>query len=95
MQRQKQAEATELQELREVRTRAEPHSNHLLSSIPVDSHSRLILKEIKPEFSSDGLKLKLQHFGHIMGRDDSLEDPDAGKDGGQKENGMTEDEMVG
>ena len=41
------------------------------------------------------LKLKLQHFGHIMGRDDSLEDPDAGKDGGQKENGMTEDEMVG
>ena len=35
----------------------------------------LILKEISPECSSEGLllKLKLQYFGHLMGRADSLE----------------------
>ena len=34
-----------------------------------------ILKEISPEYSSEGpmLKPKLQHFGHLMGRADSLE----------------------
>ena len=34
-----------------------------------------ILKEISPEYSLEGLmlKLKLQHFGHVMGRTDSLE----------------------
>ena len=34
-----------------------------------------ILKEISPEFSLEGvmLKLKLQHFGHLMQRADSLE----------------------
>ena len=34
-----------------------------------------ILKEIDPEYSSEGLmlKLKLQYFGHLMGRTDSLE----------------------
>ena len=32
-----------------------------------------ILKEISPEYSSEGLKLKLQYFGHLMGRTDSLE----------------------
>ena len=32
-----------------------------------------ILKEISPEFSSEGLKLKLQYFGHLMQRIDSLE----------------------
>ena len=32
------------------------------------------------------LKLKLQYFGHLMGRVDSLEkNPDAGRDWGQKE----------
>ena len=33
------------------------------------------LKEISPEYSLEGLmlKLKLQHFGHLMGRTDSLE----------------------
>ena len=40
------------------------------------------------------LKLKLQYFGHLMWRTDSLEN-DAGKDWRQKEKGMTEDEMVG
>ena len=34
-----------------------------------------ILKEISPEYSLEGrmLKLKLQCFGHLMGRTDSLE----------------------
>ena len=34
-----------------------------------------ILKEISPEYSLEGLmlKLKLQYFGHLMGRVDSLE----------------------
>ena len=41
------------------------------------------------------LKLKLQHFGHLMQRVDSLEDSDAGRDWGQEEKGTTEDEMVG
>ena len=52
-----------------------------------------ILKEIIPECSLEGqiLKLRLQYFGHLMRR----EDPDVGKDGGHKEKGTTEDEMVG
>ena len=41
------------------------------------------------------LKLKLQYFGHLMGRVDSLEDSDAGRDWGQEEKGTTEDEMAG
>ena len=32
-----------------------------------------ILKEISPEYSLEGLTLKLQYFGHLMGRTDSLE----------------------
>ena len=32
-----------------------------------------ILKEINPEYSLEGLKLKLQYFGHLMRRADSLE----------------------
>ena len=32
-----------------------------------------ILKEINPECSSEGLKLKLQYFGHLMRRADSSE----------------------
>ena len=32
-----------------------------------------ILKEINPEYSLEGLKLKLQYFGHLMQRADSLE----------------------
>ena len=36
-----------------------------------------ILKEINPEYSLEGqmLKLKLQYFGHLMRRADSLEIP--------------------
>ena len=60
--------------------------------------SQSILKEISPEYSLEGLmlKLKLQYFGHVMRRADSLEkDPDVGKDWRQEEKGTTEDEMVG
>ena len=32
-----------------------------------------ILKEINPEYSLEGLMLKLQYFGHLMQRVDSLE----------------------
>ena len=31
-----------------------------------------ILKEISPEYSLEGLMLKLQYFGHLMGRMDSF-----------------------
>ena len=44
------------------------------------------------------LKLKLQYFGHLMRRVDSLEKTEnssAGRDEGQEEKGMTEDEMAG
>ena len=41
------------------------------------------------------LKLKLQYFGHLMQRVDSLEKTDAARDWGQEEMGMTEDEMAG
>ena len=41
------------------------------------------------------LKLKLQYFGHLMRRVDSLEKTDAGRDWGQKKKGTTEDEMAG
>ena len=34
-----------------------------------------ILKEISPEYSLEGLILKLQNFGHLMQRADSLEKP--------------------
>ena len=54
-----------------------------------------VLKEINPEYSLEGLMLKLQLFGHLMWRANSLEDPDAGKSWRQEEKGTTEDEMVG
>ena len=56
-----------------------------------------ILKEIGPGCSLEGLmlKLKLQYFGHLMRRVDSLEKTDAGRDWRQEERGMTEDEMAG
>ena len=44
---------------------------------PLDSKdiNKSILKEINPDYSLKGLmlKLKLQYFGHLMGRADSLE----------------------
>ena len=56
-----------------------------------------ILKEISPEYSLEGLmlKLKVQYFGHLMRRVDSLEKTDAGRDWRQEEKGMAEDEMAG
>ena len=57
-----------------------------------------ILKEISPEYSLAGLmlKLKLQYFGHLMWRTDSLEKTLMLRkiEGGRKK-GTTEDEMVG
>ena len=55
------------------------------------------LKEISPGCSLEGLmlKLKLQYFGHLMQRVDSLEKTDAGRDWGQEEKGTAEDEMAG
>ena len=41
------------------------------------------------------LKLKLQYFGHLMGRVDSLEKTLMLGDWGQEEEGTTEDEMAG
>ena len=57
-----------------------------------------ILKEISPGCSLEGmmLNLKLQYFGHLMQRVDSLEKTlDVGRDWGQEEKGMIEDEMAG
>ena len=57
-----------------------------------------ILKEISPEYSLEGLilKLKLQYFGHLMQRTGLIgKDSDAGRDWGQEEKGTTEDEMAG
>ena len=56
-----------------------------------------ILKEISQGCSLKGmmLKLKLQYFGHLIQRVDSLEKTDAGRDWGQEEKGTTEDEMAG
>ena len=61
-----------------------------------------ILKEIKPEYSLEGLmlKLKLLYFGHLMQRADPLEKiliegKETRQDIRQEEKGMTEDKMVG
>ena len=56
-----------------------------------------ILKEISPEYSLEGLmlKLKLQYFGHLMLRTDHRKRLDAGKDRRQEKKGRSEGEMVG
>ena len=57
-----------------------------------------ILMEINPEGSLEGqiLKLRLQSFGHLMRREDSLEKTLVlGKCEGKRRRGMTEDEMDG
>ena len=58
-----------------------------------------ILKKINPEYSLEGLmlKMKLQYFGHLMQRTDSLKKTlILGKIEGRRRRGqMTEDEMVG
>ena len=57
--------------------------------------SQSILKESNPEYSLEGLLLKLQYFDHLMRRADSFEKTlMLGKIEGRKR-GTTEDEMVG
>ena len=55
-----------------------------LSRVPWTARrsNQSILKEISPGCSLEGLmlKLKLQYFGHLVGRTDSLEKTHAGKD---------------
>ena len=52
------------------------------SESPLDTRrsNQSVLKQINPEYSLLGLMLKLQSFGHLMGRAGSRKDPDAGKD---------------
>ena len=56
-----------------------------------------ILKEISSEYSLEGLmlKLKLQYFGHLMRRSDSLEKTLMLERLRLEEKGTTEDEIVG
>ena len=56
-----------------------------------------ILKEISPEYSLEGLmlRLKIQYFGHLMGRTDSLEKTlMLGKIEGGRRRGRQRDEML-
>ena len=71
--------------------------NTLESPLDCRRSNQSILKEISSECSLEGLmlKLKLQYFGHLMRRVDSLEKTDVGRDWGQEEKVMTEDEMAG
>ena len=58
--------------------------------------NQFILKEISPEYSLEGLMLKLQYFGHLMQKADSFEKTlMLGKIEGRRRRGTTEDEMVG
>ena len=59
--------------------------------------SQSILKDINPEYSLEYLmlKLKLQNFGYLMQRVNSLEKTLMLGKTGQEEKGATEDEMVG
>ena len=57
-----------------------------------------ILKEINPEYSLEGLmlKLKLQYFGHLMRRADSLEETlMLGKIGGRRRRGRQRTRWLG
>ena len=71
---------------------------------PVNSKeiNKSMLKEINPEYSLEGLMLKLQYFGHLMQRAGSSEKTleenwligKAGKDRREQEKRAAEDEMV-
>ena len=54
-----------------------------------------ILKEINPEYSLEGLMLKLKLWPPDAKNCLLRKDPDAGKDWGQEEKGVTQDEIVG
>ena len=63
-----------------------------------ERRSNQSIQEISPEYSLEGLmlKLKLQYFCHLMRRTDSFEKTlMLGKIKGREEKGATEDEMVG
>ena len=67
-------------------------------SWPARRSNPSILKEISAGCSFEGmmLKLKLQYFGHLMRRADSLEKTlMLGGIGGRRRKGSTEDEMAG
>ena len=69
-----------------------------LESLLDNKEIKTVLKEISPEYSLEGLmlKLKFHYFGHLMPRADSLEKTlMLGKIEGQEEKGTTEDELVG
>ena len=68
----------------------------LESSLDYKGSNQSVLKEISPDYSLEGLmlKLKLQYFGHLMRRADSFEKTLmlVKIEGGRR---PTEDEMVG
>ena len=74
-------------------------SVNILMRVPCTARrsNQSFLKEINPGCLLEGLmlKLKLQYFGHLMQRVDSLEKTHAGRDWRQEEKGMTEDAMAG
>ena len=64
--------------------------------VPARRSNQLILKEISPEYSLGGLMLKLQYFGHLMQRADSLEKTlMLRKIEGRRRRGRQKIEMVG
>ena len=69
----------------------------LESALNARRFTQSILNEIKPEYSLEGLKLKLklQYFGHLIRRTDSFEKTLMLRKIRWEEKGMTEDEMVG
>ena len=72
--------------------------NTLESPLDCKEIKQVYPKEINPKYSLEGLmlKLKLQYFGHLMWRADSLKkNPVSGKDWRQEKKGTTEDETVG
>ena len=74
------------------------HGSWLTFSPPTWRSSQPILKDISPGHALVGLmpKLKLQSFGHLMQRTDSLEKTlMLGKTEGGRRRGTAEDEMVG
>ena len=52
-----------------------PIASTVLPGVTLRRSNQLILKEISPKYLLEGLmlKLKLQYFGHLMGRANSLE----------------------
>ena len=73
-------------------------SKRRIALLPISCLDQSILKEINPEYSLEGLmvKLKFQCFGHLIQRADSLEKTlMLGANWGQEEKKVAEDEMTG